>query len=421
MSVHNVLAIMFHSVGLDKYKWCYSHISESVELFEKKMALLKTNGYATIALNQIDAVSDNVLKILLTFDDGYLDNWVYVYPVLKKYGLKATIFITPEFVNPKSVVRPCVQPGSDHNENFDAAICCAGFLSWQEMHEMESSGLVDIQSHALTHTWYFKGPRIVDFWHPGSATKPGGPVWMLWNKFPELKPYYLTEARKYESKIAYGTPIYEHERALITKIYYPDEDDLNDNLLDYVADHGGKDFFLYQDWRHRLKQIVDDFRKSKKVKLKSGRYESKEDYLKRVRYELSESKKIIDKNLNKTVEAICWPGGGVTEEVVDIARSVGYKYFTLPSAWKKEYAYGKFRDMIPRIGSMSRVMWRGRDLGLPSAQEFIWSIKRHRGSHIYKWLGRFYKGMRILWSYIKYSVKCLISNQGGKNTAERTL
>lgn len=419
--MHKALAIMFHSVGLDKYKWCYSHISESVGVFEKKMAVLKKAGYNTITIDQITYEAKNDKKILLTFDDGYLDNWVYVYPVLKKYGLKATIFITPEFVDSENTVRPCVQPGSVQDENHDAATCCVGFLSWQEMREMESSGLVDMQSHALTHTWYYKGPRIVDFWHPGSATEPGGPVWLLWNKFPELKPYYLTEARKYESKISYGTPIYEHEGALITRIYYPDEDNLNDNLLDYVSGHGGKDFFCCEDWHHRLKQIVDDYRKSKKVKLESGQYESKEDYLKRVRYELSESKRIIEKNLNKTAKAICWPGGGVTEEIVDISRSVGYKYFTLPSAWKKDYAYGKFQDMIPRIGSMSRVTWRGRDLGLPSAQEFIWSIERHRGSNIYKWLGRFCKGMRILWFYIKYSVKCLISNQGDENTTERIL
>ncbi len=100
---------------------------------------------------------------------------------------------------------------------------------------MESSGLVEIQSHSKTHTWYFKGPRIVDFWHPGAATKKGGPVWMLWNRFPEMKPFYLTQAEKWEKKIPYGTPIYEHGKSLETRRYFPDNEKIEAKLIEMVA------------------------------------------------------------------------------------------------------------------------------------------------------------------------------------------
>ena len=43
--------------------------------------------------------------IVLTFDDGYLDNWVFAYPLLEKYNLRGTIFVNPEFVDPSLEIR----------------------------------------------------------------------------------------------------------------------------------------------------------------------------------------------------------------------------------------------------------------------------------------------------------------------------
>jgi hypothetical protein len=93
----------------------------------------------------------------------------------------------------------------------------------------------------------------------------------------------------------------------------------------------------------------------------------------------------------------------VTEEVVQIAREVGYKYFILPCAWKVkvESISGKYSDMIPRIGSMQRIIWHGRDLGPCTGREFLWKVKRHQGASGYKWLGRLTKAFRIIWSYLR--------------------
>ena len=70
--------------------------------------------------------------IIITFDDGYESNYTYAYPLLKKYGLKATIFVVTSTVGVK-----------------DGSII--PHFSWEEAREMEESGVVDIFAHSHTH------------------------------------------------------------------------------------------------------------------------------------------------------------------------------------------------------------------------------------------------------------------------------
>ncbi len=388
------VTIMFHTVGLERYKWVYPHIAENYNCFADKVQKIHLSKYKFLTLEKVFKQNHNCKSVCLTFDDGYLDNWVLVFPLLKKCGLKATIFVNPEFVDPRDIIRPQHDPHMMGQNITMPVEQYAGFLSWPEMRAMEKSGLVEIQSHALTHTWYFKGPEIVDFWHTGSATEPGGPVWMLWNRLPEFKPYYLTKAAEYENKIPYGAPVYEHGKSLETRRYEPNEPELETEIIRYTQAHGNADFFKNQDWKVKLDQIVRDYRE--KVRKKpNGRYETDSEYKDRITFELTESKRIIELNLKKKVEGICWPGGGVSEEVVQIARDVGYKYFTLPSKWKPEQVKGSYGDMIPRIGSMPVVSWRGYSLGYPTGRQFVWAIESARGSWLAKWLGRAQKALQL--------------------------
>ena len=40
---------------------------------------------------------------MLTLDDGYLDNWVFVLPLLRRYGMRATVFVSSEFIDVHAV------------------------------------------------------------------------------------------------------------------------------------------------------------------------------------------------------------------------------------------------------------------------------------------------------------------------------
>ena len=373
--------IMFHSVGLDRHPWYAPHISENIDSFHDKMRKLHDHGYVSRKFTDpaIQASSDDEKLVSLTFDDGYLDNWVHVFPILERFGFEASIFVSTDFIDPTAQPRKKVEPGSVHDAEHVARSCCAGFLNFAEMRAMESSGLVEIQSHARTHTWYFKGPRIVDYWRPGSATRPGGPVWMLWNLLPEMKPFYLTQAADAEGRIPWGTPIYEHGKALETRRFFPDEEALSADLQEHVQRHGGPRFFERSDWRQQLDALVADVRAARPSPHAPGHYESEEDFLSRVRSELEESRRILGRELDKEIDALVWPGGGVLPEVVSIARDVGYRYFTLPGRLDAIADPSVTSGMMRRMTSVPRITWGGRDLGAMTGREFIWDIQRQSG------------------------------------------
>lgn len=371
--------IMFHSVGMRRYAWRSPQISEDVHCFRDKVKALSRAGYESVFFTDPRAWAppENRDKVVcLTFDDGYLDNWVHVFPILEEFGMKASIFVTPEFVDPRDVVRPTAPPAFVDGVDHDAGQCCAGFLSWPEMREMEGSGLVEIQSHALTHNFYFRGPRIVDFWRPGAATRAGGPSWLLWNEFPDQKPFYLTRAKDLETSIPYGTPIYEHAKSLEGARWFPDDARLSGALADRVARSGGVTFFQRPGW---LEELHDQVRGMERLR-GSGRLETADEFRARVRGELSQSKRLIEERLGHEVWALVWPGGGVTPEVFSLARQAGYRLFTRPDALA-DVAAGDAR-FVQRVSSIPRAHWHGTDLGNLSGREFLWYLGAGENSRL---------------------------------------
>ncbi|MHC4445673.1 MAG: polysaccharide deacetylase family protein [Planctomycetota bacterium] len=108
-------------------------------VFEQQMAHLHQSGY--IALDFDDYLNIRAGKmqqpekaVIITIDDGYLSSYTMAYPALKKYGLKATVFVAPE---PDEHTRQLVEGVDD-------------FLTDEQMREMADNNIA-IQSHTLTH------------------------------------------------------------------------------------------------------------------------------------------------------------------------------------------------------------------------------------------------------------------------------
>jgi len=381
-----VPVLMYHSVGVPNPKWVWNFLTVPLKIFENHLKTLRKKGFNAIDLSTLyeyvatgKSIPSN--SIVLTFDDGYLDNWVYAYPLLKKYGFKSTIFVNPEFVDPTEEYRPNLEDVWAGKIKLEELIS-HGFLSWREMREMEKDEVMDIQSHGMTHTWYFTGPEIVDFRHPGDPY-----IWMNWNKDIKRKYKYLTENQ--DDLVELGAPVYQHEKSLAARRYFLDTS-LNETVIQHVNENGGKDFFKSESWSEQLFQVVEGYKRKNPLK---DRYESEEDQLSRFEWELKECKEILEKKLDKRVDFLCWPGGGKNDLSIMVAKKYYLAYTMSPREQnKKKNMFGEPPAIIRRIG----IPYLGsekepRNICYLPGLYLYWFIKEYKGNVFHRFFRKILK------------------------------
>ncbi|HMM22975.1 MAG TPA: polysaccharide deacetylase family protein [Selenomonadales bacterium] len=123
-----VPVLNYHQVNNE----AHNSLTLSSSEFEDQMAYLAKSGYTSISPEQLvdylqygKELPPN--PILITFDDGYEDNYRVAYPILRKYHFTATIFLITDFVG--------------NNGRY---------LTWKQVREMRDNGF-DFESHTLSH------------------------------------------------------------------------------------------------------------------------------------------------------------------------------------------------------------------------------------------------------------------------------
>ena len=113
------------------------------ESFEENLKTLLENNYTIISMKELADANNGKAKlpnkpIVITFDDGYYSNYEYIYPIIKKYNVKVSIFIITDKIG----------------QEIDGI----RYLGWNECLEMQNSSLVEIFSHSKRHVFYDKLP-----------------------------------------------------------------------------------------------------------------------------------------------------------------------------------------------------------------------------------------------------------------------
>jgi peptidoglycan/xylan/chitin deacetylase (PgdA/CDA1 family) len=111
---------------------CDSNLCIPTESFASQLEYLKQNGYHTISLSQLaeflayrEAIPAK--SVVITMDDGYRSIYDIAYPLLKKHGFTASLFIYTDFVQATSIA-----------------------MTWDQVAELKAAGF-EIGSHSISH------------------------------------------------------------------------------------------------------------------------------------------------------------------------------------------------------------------------------------------------------------------------------
>ena len=123
--------IMYHSIDNPHH---LSGIVVSPHNFRKQLKFFKKHKYNVISLDMLVAALKEKKRlpkksVVITFDDGYEDNYTNAFPILKEFGFPATIFVITDLI-------------STEDE----------YLTWDQLREMEKHGIT-IGSHTLDHIY----------------------------------------------------------------------------------------------------------------------------------------------------------------------------------------------------------------------------------------------------------------------------
>lgn len=128
--------LMYH--GLIKSQKHQNRFMIHPDIFENDLKYITDHGYTTIFVQDlIDYIyNDKSLPekpIMITFDDGYYNNYLYGFPLIKKYNCKIVLSPIGKFTDEYSKIK---------DEHADYS-----HLTWSHINEMINSGLVEIQNH----------------------------------------------------------------------------------------------------------------------------------------------------------------------------------------------------------------------------------------------------------------------------------
>lgn len=129
-----ISVLMYHSIG-----YTNDFFNVTPEQFSWQMSYLKKNNYNVIGCQELYSIIKGGIKprrktVVITFDDGYLDNFTHAFPILQKFGFSSLIFIITGLIGKKR----------------KTSASEVSMLGWREIEIMNQKG-IDFQPHTVNH------------------------------------------------------------------------------------------------------------------------------------------------------------------------------------------------------------------------------------------------------------------------------
>ncbi len=274
------------------------------EVFEAQMRYLLSKGYHAISLKELHTFMTRTGTVprksfVLTFDDGFYCNYHYVLPILKKYGLKAVVFVVSG-VREQSITAGGESGQRERSRGYPSRTgnnrgAAERFATWDELTAMMQSGLVEIEDHSMFHDRVFRNDRARGF---NTGVELDWPVW------GDTRP---------------GTVRYESGSSIIFNMFTGDYK-LNDHLAAFVKEHS-----LDLSEAGAMQELSTAYLTYKKQNPVKVIYESDANYSRRCTMELQKSRELIAQRTGVVPGFLCFPWGQYNARAVRMVKEIGYR------------------------------------------------------------------------------------------------
>ena len=136
--------LMYHMIRPHLPGGRFNKLRVAPERFEQQLRYLAEHGWRFAFLSELADLTDTSKTVVLTFDDGFRDNYLAAHPLLAKYGAKATLFLVVDRFD-----RDWSTTKKAHHDSGE--LLREEKLSDAELRAMLDSGLWELGAHTLTH------------------------------------------------------------------------------------------------------------------------------------------------------------------------------------------------------------------------------------------------------------------------------
>ena len=298
----------------------------SLSLFDRQMKFLSENACVCSLDDVCEFIETGRIPlrptVAITFDDGFYETYSFAEPIISRYGLIATVFVSTsriwnggrritlrDYWEGKVSLRDFMKPSPVSLKYRDTTSPYkSGFMTWEEARYIDKSS-VKVESHGHLHLKLPSYPPRIAGTYKGFAGKSSNRRWWL---------------RHLGYRLKEGMPVFVLESSLRVRTFK-----WENSLLNFCR--------LTPDCLEKVKW--------KKLVVP----ETEEEQRKRILDELETSKRLIEENLDKRVIHLAWPWGEYSELSVELAKSAGFK--ACYTTEKRMISRSEDVFHIPRLGA----------------------------------------------------------------------